>query len=161
MVPGDLPAQGHWDASEAFERARHDNTSIVGDVSFRPFQWQHKDWADLVTEYVARLHPAPTWLYLNAHYWPNNFPSVGSAVIQAAAGAGMKTVWSTATVSKNFKAQLKFRDVDRDMCSLADFYLNNTWMENDLTSRDMQDSFHFKPHVYKILNQRLLSVLGL
>jgi hypothetical protein len=158
--PGHLSAQGHWDAKSAFGRKQSAGEETMSAL-FQSFQWQHESWAGLITDYVSNLRPSPNWLYLNAHYWPNDFPKIGSEVVHAAADLGLQTVWSTATISNNFKAQLKFRDVDRDMCALVDHCLNNTWMETNLTSRDMYDYFHFKPHVYKTMNQRLLSVLGI
>ena len=97
---------------------------------------------------------------MNAHYWPNDFPSAGASVAQAAREIGLQSIWSTATISNNFKAQLKLGGMDREMCSLMNHCLNNSWMETDLTRHDMFDYFHFKPHVYVKMNQRLLAVMG-
>lgn len=163
-VPGQLPSHGHWDASTAFGKvgaAGNDSTLANSSLIFKPFQWEHETWPGLIEDYVAKLSPRPTWLYLNSHYWPNAaIPTVGPDIVQAASKSEMKTIWSTATISKNFKAQTKFRYEDREMCAIVDHCLNNTWMERDLKSRDLFDYFHFKPHVYKVMNTRLLAVLG-
>lgn len=159
-LPGRLPAQGHWEASTAFGKATEENASSKLTTTWQPFQWQYTTWSDLIRHYIPHLQPRPTWLYMNAHYWPNDFPSVGSSVAQAAAESGLTTIWSTATISNNFKAQVKLGGMDQQMCSLMHHCLNNSWMETNLTRHDMFDFFHFKPHVYKIMNKMLLEVMG-
>lgn len=160
-LPGNKPAQGHLEAEKAFGTREAENTTrtLFASNQFEPFLWQHSSWADLIWKYVARLEHRPIWLYLNAHYWPNDFPSIGREVVDAAKTAGMKTIWNTATISRNFKSPGIFQDVDSAMCPMADYCLNNTWMVERYRSSDLYDFFHFKPPVYKELNERLLSLI--
>jgi hypothetical protein len=149
--------KGHLNAQ--FKQDQYSESLVSGRQN--PFVWQEDSWHDLIRNYVARLDPKPNMAILNAGKWPTEFATnkeLGMLLNQSLYEAGIQSLWRTNTYSKNAATTQAILDIDEYMCDVLPCW-NVSWTRH-VPEEYYFDKNHFLEPIYRILNEDMLSRLG-
>jgi len=151
-------------------------TNQLHHVALHGGAWEYFTWADLIEYHVGELNLGPSAVaILNAGLHPSSFQDSLKAVAlkEALEMVGVKGVWKTTTFTKDqvlnaqqkqrqqlYSAEIKMRELDQVMCQHLGECFNLAWTAQ-LSPNLYYDQLHFGEPVYRILNEDLLSQLGL
>ena len=156
---GNRNLHGHF-AAEDIHRINLTMQDVFNNYSHAllPAKWAY-DWPGALN-YVARLHPKPTHVLLNAGFWPNHFhiPEFRTRVISAARRCGFVVIWKKTNYNRGHGIDQAVLEADKAMCELADLCLDLSWTLH-VEPKYYWDDKHFLPVIYQAINEHMLAML--
>ena len=167
-----LALHGRIKPNEAHDRSKWDFINQQNGLLQHEYKepiWKYDDWADVVTEYLAKLQPKPDYVIVNAGQFENEFGNANSKskeVSKKFANAlkqlGIKaSVWKTTTYQKGGEGFNKQQELtDMYMCELLGNCLDLSWTKSVVDFLYWDDRHFYEP-IYRAMNEQLLAMLGL
>lgn len=125
------------------------------------WKWSHKDWGEALEKYVAPMNV--THVLMNAGLWPNDFHEnkpARDSIVRALQKTGLVGIWRTNTYNTTRGLRPSEVNADESMVGLfGDNVLNVSWTRR-LQTRLYWDKIHFREPVYRVMNERLLEMVG-
>lgn len=145
--------------------------SISNFTTLHGGSWEYFTWADMIENHIGPMKLGPTAVaVLNAGLHPSRFHDSLQAVAlkEALETIGIKGVWKTTTFTKDeiMENRVTARSLDKKMChtlqqsEVKGLCFDISWTA-ELKPELYYDQLHFGEPVYRILNEDLLSLLGL
>ena len=143
-------------------------------------QWVY-DWTGIIRNHLAKLHPKPDYLIINAGLRNNKFQNISllQEIRQALDDVNIKGIFQTtprlrppmsSSTTKSQSTTLvgnshptgtlsNVKERDQVACHLFHYCFNITNITAILNHSDYYDTFHFYPHVYTLWNTNFLNFL--
>ena len=156
---GDIHAKGYLNARDVYNATIPPYTNYTNQA----LAWEY-NWVETIRDHIAKLHPKPDYLVLNAGLWANHFHNFSElqTIRQALDDANIVGIFRTTTRgSKYFNASLS--GSDQLACQVFQYCLDITAYTASLHQtyyeRNYWDANHFAAHVNKKLNEMFLHFL--
>ena len=149
------------------DRILHSNYSFHWDPKHQGWAWQYTDWADAITQHVAKLDLKPDYVLFNAGIWPNDMfnPATQKRLATALKEAGIQGIWRTTSFpaqssgQTNSVKQIREERVSNGLREHKCQVLNVSWTKY-LGQNNFWDRFHMFEPVYRVWGEDLLGIVG-
>ena len=154
---GHVDARGHLDPKVVYD----EGTSAYSlELSSNAEPLWVFNWTELIRNHIAKLHPKPNYLILNAGLWKNNFHDIAHLqnIRQALEDVNIVGIYKTTSRQRDDRNPSPFEN-DLKACQVFQYCFEITNFTGSLTKDSYWDRTHLLADANRKLNEMLLEFL--